>query len=247
MVLPTGPIGTWGMVPGNFNWFALRPKLKIGNKPGALSLFTGISNRVKNGLGEDLQGNSYIQNQVAWNSRTPSGVDKVYRISESPLSDLINGTFVTLTEGQMVIKADYSGSFFEAFSTERFGVIFVPAVLDKDNVGASAEQSVINPCDPKAYTLAAHSNVIALGRPLIRHPKLIGTAWYIKVPTGGILNKVVKPFLAKQAVNYTGMPTESAIPIVDIIIQTGPATAVSYAHRKVANIVTAEASPSFLK
>lgn len=237
MVVPTGPIGLWGMAP-NFNWFGPASRIRPGSAP---------KNTRQGAFGSDPQGITVLEGVAKWSTRTPSAVDKVYVFHGSYVHGLVDGTFFTLTEGVIITKVDYSGSFFEAYSAQRFSVIICPYVIDKDNIGAAAEQALATFSDPKVYTLAKNTNVIGVGTPMVRHSKLIGSGlWYVKIPTGGILNKLVKPFVANQALNYTGATREYPVGMLDFAMITGSTDNVYYNHRTQLRVATAEATPSLL-
>jgi hypothetical protein len=68
----------------------------------------------------------------------------------------------------------------------------------------------------------------------------------MKLPVGGILNRLVKPFLAHQEFNYTGSTQEFPEGVLDIIFSVGLTNDVSFDLREIVKLTTAEATPNLV-
>jgi hypothetical protein len=195
----------------------------------------------------DPQGSTFISNFAGFSTFTPSNSNKIYCTGISVTTQLVDGTYLSLTEGQRIVSVDWSGTHFEAYSAQKFTLILAPVIIDKDNIGASAEQAVTDPVDPKAYSLARHTNVLGFGSLKVIHARCIGPSlWYMKVPLGGLLNKITRPFVKQQNLNYTGSPVEYPVGYLDVNIQAGNTTDIFWKIRGRIAISTAEATPSLV-
>lgn len=136
---------------------------------------------------------------ATWYSWTPSGSGKIYQYTMPVTPNLWNGTWVTLGEGQAVAKANFKGTFFEAYSAQKFCVFLTPFFCSPNDVTASAEAGWTNNTDPKDYVLSHHTDVHALSetKVITSRPALSGM-WYVRINTGSIFNNIVKEYIAKN-------------------------------------------------
>jgi hypothetical protein len=181
---------------------------------------------------------------AAWVTWTPSGDVKAYQFTLQPTKWLWDGTLATLSEGIGVVDANFKGSFFEAYSAQKFSVFFTPFFCDKDDIQAASEAAWAEMTSPSSYLLAHHTDVINVGKTQSISARVVaGSLWYVKFQTGKLLNSCFKNYLkqvgtVRDSAKLNSEPMEG---YVEIMITAGNNTVITYAHRWSAEIITAQA------
>jgi hypothetical protein len=180
-----------------------------------------------------------------WDTWTPSAANKMYQLTRAVTRPIHDGTLLTMSEGIAVVRVETKGTFFEAYSAQKFSVNFIPFFVDKDDVVASAETAWTHYTNPKDYVVSHHTDVLSLGKVKTVSARLVGPSlWYVKFNISKISDNLIKEYqrqVGGQIRDATKLNNEPLEGYLEIQMVAGNTTDINYNVRAQWELITAQA------
>jgi hypothetical protein len=155
---------------------------------------------------------------------------------------MTDGTYFALSEGQNIVKVDHQGSYFEAYSAQKFTVLMTVFSLDKDNAQAASEVAWANG-DPRDLLLSHHVDVQRIGKTRILPARPIDSSkWYSRIGLSAVYDKVIREYIRENGPlrAVSKLPFEPHQTFVEFVIVASTTDNIYYYIRRNMNAILAQ-------